>query len=51
MQGTRYTLGLSKVRTVHLTPVKIHKYVNAIAGKQSLVFMTFLRFYDLFTPI
>lgn len=51
MQGTRYTLGLSQVRTVHATPVKIHKYVNAIVGKQSLAFMTFLRFYDLFMLI
>ena len=49
MQGTGYTLGLSKVQTVHSTPVKIHKYVNALEGKQSLAFMTFLRFYDLFT--
>lgn len=51
MQGTRYTVGLSKVRTVHPTPVKIHKYVNAIEGKQSLAFRTYLRFYNLFTLI
>ncbi|WP_333457833.1 hypothetical protein [Microcoleus sp. Pol10D4] len=36
---------------MHATPVKIHKYVNAIEGKQSLVFRTFLRFYGLFTLI